>query len=61
MRCLKRYVAREVYPCLRAAPADSPGLRGRPDPLIGCRTQVLAFYRFVGRPRSHTKPAARVT
>ena len=35
IRCLKRYAARETYRHLR--PAD-PDLRGRPDPLIGCRT-----------------------
>jgi hypothetical protein len=31
MRCLKRYVAREVYPTFAAPLTDS------------CRTQVLAF------------------
>ena len=37
-----------------AAPLIDPtALRGRPDPLFGCRTQVLAFYRFVGRPRPY--------
>ena len=37
IRCLKRYVAREVYPHLRAGRPLTPYPRGRPDPLIGCR------------------------
>ena len=49
IRCLKRYVAREVYPHLRPPRADAPP-RGRPDPIFGCRT-VLAFERSAGRPR----------
>ena len=41
IRCLKRYVAREVYPYpyLCARPADATRFPGRPDPLFGCRTR----------------------
>ena len=35
IRCLKRYVAREVYPHLRSR--LTPNTRGRPDPIFGCR------------------------
>ena len=37
IRCLKRYVAREVYPHLRPAAGERPDPRGRPDPIFGCR------------------------
>jgi len=36
IRCLKRYAARK--PTGTCGPADYPSPRGRPDPLIGCRT-----------------------
>ena len=36
LRCRKRYVAREVYPCLRDARCRHAS-RGRPDPVSGCR------------------------
>ena len=49
IRCLKRYVAREVYPHLRAARRLTPPLpRGRPDPIFGCR--VHAGLRTIRRP-----------
>ena len=47
IRCLKRYVAREVYPHLRRRRLTL-NLRGRPDPLIGCRTR--AGLRSIRRP-----------
>ena len=47
IRCLKRYVAREVYPYLRTPLAD-PSSRGRPGPLIGCRRR--AGLRTIRRP-----------
>ncbi len=52
IRCLKRYVAREVYPCLRGAAGRRPATRGRPDPPIGCRTHagLLTIRRS---PRAH--------
>ena len=56
IRCLKRYVAREVCPHLRTPPADAPS-RGRPDPIFGCRIP-LAFERSAGRPRA-SPPAGR--
>ena len=37
IRCLKRYVAREVYRYLRPAAANARSSRGRPGPLFGCR------------------------
>ena len=39
IRCLKRYVAREVYRQLRAR-ADACSFPGRPGPHIGCRTRA---------------------
>ena len=47
IRCLKRYVAREVYPHLRARRLTHLP-RGRPDPIIGCR--ILAGLRTIRRP-----------
>ena len=47
IRCLKRYVAREVYRRLRPA-ANARKLRGRPDPIIGCREP--AGLRTIRRP-----------
>jgi len=38
-RCLKRYVAREGLPPPAPRRRLTPKLRGRPGPLIGCRTQ----------------------
>jgi len=49
IRCLKRYVAREVCHQLRGG-AWHPGFPGRLSPLFGCRTPVLAFDRSAGRP-----------
>ena len=46
IRCLKRYVAREVYPHLRPPLTTRP--RGRPGPLFGCRTS--AGLRTIRRP-----------
>ena len=49
IRCLKRYVAREVYRHLRPArQANVPKLRGRPDPIFGCREP--AGLRTIRRP-----------
>ena len=47
IRCLKRYVAREVYPQPAAPPANTSS-RGRPGPLIGCRRR--AGLRTIRRP-----------
>ena len=49
IRCLKRYVAREVYRHLRAPPANAPSSR---DGLTrySAAANLLAFERFVGRP-----------
>ena len=38
IRCLKRYVAREVYHHLRTSALTIPASRGGLSPLIGCRT-----------------------
>ena len=46
IRCLKRYVAREVYPYLRLRLTRKPP--GRPDPRIGCRRR--AGLRTIRRP-----------
>ena len=48
IRCLKRYVAREVYPHLRARRGLTPPSRERPGPLIGCRRR--AGLRTIRRP-----------
>ena len=48
IRCLKRYVAREVYRHLRPAAANARKLRGRPDPIFGCREP--AGLRTIRRP-----------
>ena len=45
IRCLKRYVAREVYPLPARLTRKPPG---RPDPLIGCRRS--AGLRTIRRP-----------
>ena len=56
IRCLKRYVAREVYPYLR--PAGDVSIRGRPDPRIGCR--IRAGLLTIRRPSPGiTNPAGR--
>jgi len=59
IRCLKRYVTREVYHHLRdgSCPRSFPG---RPGPLIGCRTR--AGLRSIRRPlREPHLPADFVT
>ena len=52
IRCLKRYVAREVYPQLRGirrlTPAPGDGLARE-----SAAADVLAFERSAGRPRAH--------
>ena len=53
IRCLKRYVAREVYRHLRPPPS-APRPRGRPDPQIGCRTR--AGLRTIRRPSPDPTP-----
>ena len=52
IRCLKRYVAREVYPHLRAPPAERalPGAAWPANRL----PQLLACERSAGRPRGTT-------
>ena len=53
IRCLKRYVAREVYRQLR--PAAGYQLRGSGGGLTrySAAANLLACERFVGRPRPH--------
>jgi transposase len=50
IRCLKRYVAREVYPHLRPGPADAQA-PGAAWPPIRLPHPMLARERFAGRPR----------
>ncbi len=47
-----RYVAREGLPAPAPWTRLTCKLRGRPGPLSGCRTQVLALDRSAGRPRN---------
>ena len=56
IRCLKRYVAREVYPHLRGWRCQTPGDGLARD---SAAADLLAFERFVGRPGSHSQLLAR--
>ena len=53
IRCLKRYVAREVYRQLRPAAGVTPESSGGGLTRYSAAANLLACERFVGRPRPH--------